>query len=31
MYNKLALPALLYGCENQAIREQDNVSGNEIY
>jgi hypothetical protein len=29
----LALPTLrvLYGIENGAIREQDNVSGNEIY
>jgi hypothetical protein len=27
----LALPALLHGCDTWAIREQDKVSGYEIY
>jgi len=31
MNNTLALPALLCGCDTWAIREQDEVSGYEIY
>ena len=30
IYNTLALFSLFYGCETWAIRDQDNVSGNEI-